>query len=89
MKGVARKSSRQEPGLDSDWPPPPGPAAVCCGQTCAGQHLGCTTLQVYTGKSISVPQTLDLPRYLFCAAVFIPLQSPFAARFKLCKLSFV
>jgi len=29
MKGVARKSSRQEPGDDSDWPPPSLPAAVC------------------------------------------------------------
>lgn len=29
MKGVARKSSRQEPGLDNAWPPPLGPAPVC------------------------------------------------------------
>lgn len=28
--GVVRKSSRQEPGDDKDWPPPSFPAAVCC-----------------------------------------------------------
>lgn len=31
MNGVVRKSSRQEPGDDRDWPPPSSPAAVCCG----------------------------------------------------------
>lgn len=31
MNGVVRKSSRQEPGDDKDWPPPSFPAAVCCG----------------------------------------------------------
>lgn len=30
MKGVARKSSKQLPGLESDCPPPSAPAAVCC-----------------------------------------------------------
>ena len=30
MKGVARKSWRQEPGEERDWPPPSAPAAVCC-----------------------------------------------------------
>lgn len=29
MNGVARKSSRQEPGDTRDWPPPSAPAAVC------------------------------------------------------------
>ena len=29
MKGVARKSSRQDPGETRDWPPPSAPAAVC------------------------------------------------------------
>ena len=32
MKGVARKSWRQEPGEERDWPPPSAPAAVCWGK---------------------------------------------------------
>ena len=44
MNGVARKSSRHEPGLDSDWPPPSAPEAVCCkryeGGTVMGQLQG-------------------------------------------------
>ena len=34
-------------------------------------------------------EAVDLPCFLFRAAVFIRLKSPFAAHFKLCKFSFV
>ena len=40
-------------------------------------------------KNVSVPKTIDLPCFLFRAAVLIHLKSLFAARFKLCKVSFV
>ena len=34
-------------------------------------------------------ETVDLPCFLFRAAVFIHLKSLFAARFKLCKFNFI
>ena len=41
------------------------------------------------GYTISFPQTVHLPCFLFRAAVFIHLKSPFAAHFKLCTFSLV
>ena len=40
-------------------------------------------------KNIYFPKIVDLPCFLFRAAVFIRLKSPFAARFKLCQFSFL
>lgn len=40
MNGDVRKSSRQEPGDDRDWPPPSFPAAVCCGDKRGGNEAG-------------------------------------------------
>ncbi|TGZ48748.1 hypothetical protein DBV15_06804, partial [Temnothorax longispinosus] len=50
MNGVARKSSRQEPGLDRDWPPPWEPAP----------HLGNRVLPSILGHRI-VQAALDHP----------------------------
>ena len=40
-------------------------------------------------KNISLPKTVDLPCFLFRAAVFIHLESLFAVRFKLCEICVV
>ena len=50
---------------------------------------GTQTLIQMKPKSIYFPKTVDLPCFLFRAAVFIHLKSLFAACFKLCELSFV
>ena len=40
-------------------------------------------------KNVSFPKTTGVPCFLFFAAVFVRLESLFAAIFKLCKFSFV
>ena len=50
--------------------------------------LDCLLQLWYLSRNIHFPKTVDLLCFLFRVAVFIHLKSPFAARFKLCKLSF-
>lgn len=40
INGDVRKSSRQDPGEDKDWPPPSFPAAVCCEKQRGGNEPG-------------------------------------------------
>lgn len=67
MKGVARKSSRQLPGLESDCPPPSAPAAVCCKRI--GCQISCfqwTTVlsrcKAYHCKAVTDPELRPIGR---------------------------
>ena len=62
MKGVARKSWRQEPGEESDCPPPSAPAAVCWGER-GFFRIFSNWLVVcffYHGKTVAKPQWLPI-----------------------------
>ena len=60
-----------------EWPSPSSPTETLSG-----------LIEMWP-KNISFPKTVDLLCFLFRAAVFIHLKSPFAAPFRLGKFSFV
>ena len=59
MNGVARKSLRQEPGLERAWPPPSAPAAVCWKVNIVMPWLSVMT-ETYHGKTVAYPEVLPV-----------------------------
>ena len=67
MNGVVRKSSKQLPGLDSDWPPPSAPAAVCCTQKrwhlfVSERNKEDAQIEAYHSKAVACPQCAPISR---------------------------
>lgn len=75
MKGVARKSSRQEPGETSDWPPPSAPAAVCWNKDVRLSECKGTEEEVIGQASSSVVEKSRMGNQMYILVICIWVSS--------------